>query len=43
MKGMTIPEIAEKDIRYLTWARDNMYKMPASALIKKYLSERNES
>lgn len=43
MKGMTIPEIAEKDISYLTWARDNMYKMPASALIKKYLLERNES
>ena len=42
MKGMTIPEIAETDISYLTWARDNMYKMPASALIKKYLSEKEE-
>lgn len=43
MKGLTIPEIAEKDISYLYWAEQNMTSQPAATLIKKYLAERKEN
>lgn len=43
MKGLTIPEIAEKDITYLYWAEQEMTRQPAATLIKKYLSERKEN
>lgn len=43
MKGMTIPEIAEKDISYLYWAQKEMTRQPAAGLIKQYLAERSGS
>jgi hypothetical protein len=42
MKGHTIPEIAEIDISYLYWARDNLSRMPESALIKDFLNKKQE-
>ena len=43
MKGMTIPEIAEKDISYLYWAQKEMTRQPAAGLIQQYLAERSGS
>jgi hypothetical protein len=42
MKGHTIPEIAEIDISYLYWGRDNLSRMPESALIKDFLTKKQE-
>ena len=43
MKGHTIPEIAKIDISYLYWAKDNLSRMPESALIKDFLSKKQEN
>lgn len=43
MRGLTIPQVAAKDITYLHWAAKEMTRQPAATLIKKYLSEREES
>ena len=34
--GMTIPEVAEKDKGYISWAKSNMEKEPAKTLLKNF-------
>ena len=42
MKGLTIPQIADKDISYLYWAKENMTRQPEATLIKNYLNNKGE-
>lgn len=42
MKGLTIPQIAETDISYLYWAKENLTRQPEATLIKNYLNNKGE-
>jgi hypothetical protein len=42
MKGLTIPQIAKKDISYLYWARDNLNRQPENTLITNFLKNQEE-
>ena len=42
MSGKTIPEIAQIDVTYLYWAKDNLTREPEATLIKNYLKEKGD-
>lgn len=40
--GKTIPEVAAKDMGWLTWAKDNLTREPVITLIKNYLKSQED-